>query len=76
MCLTARKALDEGESGVTMDWENPETGTHGSLTPMEPFDKAGQTCRKLQIKNFANNLEGGATHIFCRQADGSWLVAK
>lgn len=68
----AREALNNREDGQVVEWNNPDSNNHGSLTPNATRTKDGRTCRDLVIKNYANNLEGGATYEFCQKPDGKW----
>jgi len=69
-----RDALESSADGDTVSWENPETGTHGSVTPQTTETRNGMTCRQAKISNHARHLDGGGTFLFCRRADGSWGI--
>ena len=69
---TARKVLNNKDDNEVGTWENPETGHSGTLVVTRTGKINGQTCKKLQIHNKANNLEGNAVYLFCQQADGKW----
>jgi len=45
--------LDRTPDGNTVRWENPKTGAHGDLTPRANFDRAGRSCRDLEMANSA-----------------------
>lgn len=68
----ARDALNEGEDGVTVNWNNPDSKNYGSLTPLSTSQKNGRTCRELKIENHANNMDGSAVYEFCQKPDGKW----
>jgi len=68
----ARNALNDGKDGVTVNWDNPESKNHGSLTPLSTNLKNGTTCRHLKIENHANGLSGMAVYEFCKKPDGKW----
>jgi surface antigen len=68
----ARQALNEAKDGEKVPWSNPETKTHGALTPTSSTTKNGAKCRTLKIENHANNLSGSALYLFCQQNDGKW----
>ncbi|MDJ0806537.1 MAG: RT0821/Lpp0805 family surface protein [Gammaproteobacteria bacterium] len=72
---TAREVLNNHADHEVGSWENPETGNSGSLVVIRTGKVDGQTCKKLQIHNKANNLEGNAVYLFCQQADGKWKSA-
>jgi surface antigen len=70
----AKNALDSAKDGETVEWNNPDSGAHGSLTPVSSTQRNGKTCRDLEIRNHANRLDGGGTFEFCEQGDGSWAA--
>jgi surface antigen len=72
----AHDALENAADGTAVEWENPESGAHGSMTPLTTNDRNGRTCRDLKIRNHAAKLDGGGTYEFCRQDDGTWAAAQ
>ncbi len=61
--------------GQTIQWNNPDTGNQGSITPMrQGTNQSGQFCREYQstIKVGGKTERGYGTA--CRQPDGSWKV--
>lgn len=71
---TVTRALDSGERGQRLTWENPDTGHSGSVSHMGPADYDGHTCVRLGIYNETERLAGSSIARFCRQADGSWKM--
>lgn len=69
---TAREVLNNTDDNEVVTWKNPETGHSGSLVVTRTGKINGQTCKKLQIHNMANNLEGQAVYLFCQQENGKW----
>ena len=67
-----RKALNDSADGETVKWNNPQSGSHGSLTPISTSTLDGQRCRKLKIENSASNMQGSSIFDFCLKADGKW----
>lgn len=70
---TLTEALDNGEDGVAVEWENPKTGHGGSIVPLNTKTQDGMDCREVDIRNVAGNFSGRAIHLMCRK-DGSWVV--
>jgi surface antigen len=68
----ARQALNEAKDRETVTWANPDTKSHGSLTPTSTNHKNGTKCRSLKIENHAKNISSGAVYRFCQQKDGKW----
>ena len=61
--------------GETIQWNNPETGAAGTVTPIrEGRTQTGEYCREFaQTINVGGRIEQ-ATGTACRQADGSWRI--
>ena len=70
----AEEALENAPDGDTRQWENPETGAGGALTPLSTSEQDGLRCRRLEIANEANGKTARTEFDYCRQADGSWKV--
>ena len=64
----AREALDKGEDGVTVSWENPDSKNSGKYTPSDTTTVDGKTCRSLRIEHRAyNGLQGNVVYQFCKK---------
>jgi surface antigen len=72
----AKEALENSADGMAVEWKNPDSGAHGSMTPLTTRQLDGRTCRDLKIRNHAARLEGGGTYEFCQQPDGEWAVSQ
>lgn len=69
------KALNETPDGQTVSWENPETGSKGTIELARSFEKDGQECRQVNIFNSAGGFSGQSTFSFCKDpASGEWKV--
>lgn len=66
--------LDRTPNGSTVRWENSKTGAHGDLTPRASFDRAGHSCRDLEVANSARGHDNRIVLTFCKQPDGEWKV--
>ena len=71
MLDTITETLDNVENGVTVDWKNPKTGHHGTVTPRSRTTRDGMECREVDIQNVAGNFNGRAIHLMCKM-DGEW----
>jgi surface antigen len=70
------KVLEDGADGVTVDWENPETGAHGSIKPLATFMYEGRPCRTTAFRNFSRRgTKGQSVQTVCLQSDGTWKLA-
>jgi surface antigen len=67
------EALEHDADGATRRWENPKTGTSGTLTPVSTFVQDGAKCRRLEIVNSVQGLTGRSTFNMCKQIDGAWV---
>lgn len=70
----SQNTLETARTGSTIDWQNPDTGTHGSITPVKTYQQANTYCREYQqtIVVGGRTVEGYGTA--CRQPDGSWKI--
>ncbi|MDM0000935.1 hypothetical protein QTI24_20155 [Variovorax sp. J22P240] len=74
MTKTINRALESGEDGVTVKWENPGTPNSGSVTPeKDPKGRAG--CRLARIENRHGSMHNAGGYIFCRNPDKSTAKA-
>ncbi len=69
------EALEKREEGSTVSWSNPDTGSSGSVTPIETRRGGGDLCRLLRVVNRVDGQMGESEFWFCRQPDGSWKIA-
>jgi surface antigen len=62
--------------GQSISWNNPESGNHGSITPVrDGTDKAsGAYCREYQTTVVVDGKSEKAFGQACRQPDGTWKV--
>lgn len=70
----ADEALEGGEDGTDTWWENPRTGSNGSVTPVRSFEHNGLACRLARIATFAGGRSGTSELRFCKTAEGKWVV--
>lgn len=70
----AREDLDGKEVGSVVEWSNPETGNHGSVTLLRTFEYGGRDCREVQhlIDGSGGNFIQRYVNTICKQEDGSW----
>lgn len=69
---TLNKALDSGEDGVPVKWENPAASNSGSVTP-SPDPKGQAGCRQARVENRHQTLYGSSEGVFCK-VDGKWKL--
>ncbi|MGH6677671.1 MAG: RT0821/Lpp0805 family surface protein [Bradyrhizobium sp.] len=71
----ASDVLTRGGKGASQPWQNPKTGAHGSVTPLDAaYTEDGHTCRDI-LASYVNGatqswLQGAA----CKSAGGTWEI--
>lgn len=72
---TAQRALETGNSGRAMPWNNPDSGNSGVVIPSAPYkNQTGQYCREFQNKITVGGKTQNGYGTACRQPDGSWQI--
>lgn len=66
LTATAQHALDHSPNNTKVTWQNPATGAHGTLTPLNTTKENGRTCRRLKIFDSAKGRSGEATYKMCK----------
>jgi surface antigen len=65
-------ALERGQSGVSREWRDPDTGNYGEIVPSRPYKRGVADCRDythtIYIDGKPKQMHGTA----CRGNDGSW----
>lgn len=74
---TTQETLERSRAGHTNEWENPDSGNYGSVTPYKAYEtRKGEYCREYsQTVTVAGKTEE-AYGTACRQPDGSWQIVK
>jgi hypothetical protein len=75
----ARAALSEilarGGKDASMPWDNPQTGTRGTVTPLaNVYSQNGLTCRDFLASFVKNGSESWLQGEACRAERGRWEV--
>ena len=61
--------------GDSIEWNNPESGNSGSVTPTrDGNDTAGRYCREYQQTIYVGGQQETGYGIACEQPDGSWEI--
>ncbi len=71
----ANNTLNQGQTGTTSNWNNPDTGNHGSVTPTSGAyrNKENRLCRDFKEDVvLKNGKKETITGTRCQKADGSW----
>lgn len=63
--------------GQNIQWNNPQTGNYGTITPVRDGTAAnGAYCREFQQTVTIGGKAESAYGTACRQPDGTWQVVK
>ena len=61
--------------GETINWNNPQSGNYGSVTPTKDgYSSSGRYCREYQQTINVGGKQQSAYGQACQQPDGSWEV--
>lgn len=66
------RALEYGQSGAPVAWDNPENQHRGQIVPGKPYVQAGLNCRTYTHTIYIGGQPQTARGTACRQPDGTW----
>lgn len=70
-----KDALARTQDGPSVPWQNPSSGTHGTVAPIaSAFEKEGFACRNFIASHVANGIETWSEGTACRMHKGEWEV--
>ena len=73
MAAAISRALEEHLSGQTVDWQNPDSGSRVSVTPIRTFkNHDGRWCREYSERSHLAGVSREQRAIACRNSDGLW----
>ena len=75
MDQAVHRALEQEVSGTEVGWENPDSGSHGTVTPVRTYrSAAGKWCREYTLVVIRD--DGGSETrraVACRESEGAWI---
>jgi surface antigen len=72
---TAYYSLSEAPAGETASWDNPRTGSRGTITPLRTYvDGQGRLCRDYAATIEVEGESYDGEETACRNAVGAWVV--
>jgi surface antigen len=75
MTRATQSSLETAPSGRVVQWRNPDTGNHGTITPVRTYqDGERQFCREYQQTIVVGGRSQEGYGRACRQPDGSWRI--
>lgn len=76
----AQQAYEQAQTAPinrTIDWENPDNGHYGTVTPVrEGTSTVGEYCREFQQTVTIGGRQENAYGVACQQPDGSWKIVQ
>ena len=66
------RALETGQAGAPVAWDNPQTQHRGQIVPGKPYQQGSQFCRPYTHTIYIGGQPQTARGTACRQADGTW----
>ena len=74
---THQQALESSPVGKTAQGRNPDSGNHGTITPVKTYETSqGQYCREFQQTITVGGETKKAFGKACRQPDGQWMITQ
>ncbi len=70
-----RESLGRSEAGASQPWENPTSGSRGTVTPVASiYEKNGFACRNFIVSHVRDSKESWYEGTACRIHRGQWDV--
>ena len=66
------RALETGQAGAPVAWDNPQTQHRGQIVPGKPYQQGSQFCRPYTHTIYIGGQPQTARGTACRQSDGTW----
>jgi surface antigen len=72
---TAQRTFETAPTGTAGGWQNPDTGSSGSITPTRTYQQPdGTYCREFTQEIVVGGERQQAFGTACRQPDGTWKI--
>ncbi len=65
-------ALERGQSGVSRQWRDPDTGNYGDIVPSRPYKRGVADCRDYTHTIYIDGKPKQMRGTACRNSDGTW----
>lgn len=72
MNRTAQYSFETVPTGMSTQWQNPDSGNYGTITPVRTFQSGGGYCREFTQSIYVGGRMQEGYGVACRQPDGSW----
>ena len=70
--MEMQRALESGQTGKQVSWNNPDNGNHYTVTPMRTYYVQEQPCREYMTDVIIDGRPQQMRGKACRQPDGTW----
>jgi surface antigen len=67
-------ALENGRSGASVGWRNPDSGRYGTVVPGPSYQQNMRTCRQFTHTVYIDGRPQAARGTACRNPDGNWIA--
>ena len=69
--------LDGPADAQPLQWQNSRSGNSGTLTLMRETTRRGQQCRQIEYRILPRAMDRPevAILLWCKQANGRWMIA-
>lgn len=68
------QALENGRSGASVAWKNPDSGRYGTIVPGPAYQSNGLQCRPYTHTIYVDGRPQVARGSACRNPDGTWTA--
>jgi surface antigen len=69
---TEYRALEYGQSGAPVEWNDKSTSHHGSIVPGKAYQQGSRFCRAYTHTVYVKGDPQTAKGTACRDPDGTW----
>ena len=66
------RALEQGQPGDAVPWNNPTSQRRGQIVPGNPYQQGGYHCRPFTHTIYIGGQPQTSRGTACRQPDGTW----
>lgn len=70
------EALENSQTGTSVNWHNPETGHRGSVTVLDTYEEDGRPCRTFNRVFTGGDTTRTGRAWACRSEAGEWQTVR
>ena len=72
---TVNTALNDAQDGESLAWQQPGSGSEGTIEVLDTHEDYGTTCRTVRTATSAGGRDGGGVYRLCLADDETWQFA-